>query len=143
MEEKEFDKFADEYYNIHSRNIAASGESPDFFAEYKIKDVALHFMRLPLGFIAPCLPTKAPQPPTGGAWLHEIKHDGFRVIAPRWKSGRPKGRPVFYYSPVSVDGNNQKPCEERSNTRCSSQVCGLISGVRQMILSCPGYARFG
>jgi hypothetical protein len=21
------------------------------------------------------------QPPTGGAWLHEIKHDGFRIIA--------------------------------------------------------------
>jgi ATP-dependent DNA ligase len=27
------------------------------------------------------LPTKAPHPPTGDAWLHEIKHDGFRVIA--------------------------------------------------------------
>jgi ATP-dependent DNA ligase len=38
-------------------------------------------MSLPLGFIAPCLPTKAPQPPTGDAWLPEIKHDGFRVIA--------------------------------------------------------------
>ena len=38
-------------------------------------------MPLPLGFIAPCLPTKAPQPPTSGAWLHEIKHDGFRIIA--------------------------------------------------------------
>ena len=96
-----------------------------------------------LGFVPPCLATKAPQPPTGGAWLHEIKHDGFRVIGPRWKSGRPKGRPVFYYSPVSVDGNNQNPCEERSNTRCSSQVRGLISGVCQIILGCPGYAPFG
>ena len=38
-------------------------------------------MPLPLGFIPPCLPTKAPQPPTGAVWLHEIKHDGFRVIA--------------------------------------------------------------
>jgi hypothetical protein len=36
-------------------------------------------MPLPLGFVPPCLPTKAPQPPTGEAWLHEIKHDGFRV----------------------------------------------------------------
>jgi ATP-dependent DNA ligase len=27
------------------------------------------------------LPTKAPRPPSGEAWLHEIKHDGFRVIA--------------------------------------------------------------
>ena len=36
---------------------------------------------LPVGFIQPCLPIKAPKPPTGAAWLHEIKHDGFRVIA--------------------------------------------------------------
>jgi hypothetical protein len=35
----------------------------------------------PRGFIAPCLPTKAPHPPSGEEWLHEIKHDGFRVIA--------------------------------------------------------------
>ena len=38
-------------------------------------------MPLPFGFVPSCLPTKAPRPPTGGAWLHEIKHDGFRVIA--------------------------------------------------------------
>jgi bifunctional non-homologous end joining protein LigD len=36
---------------------------------------------LPAGFIAPCLPTSAPLPPSGESWLHEIKHDGFRVIA--------------------------------------------------------------
>jgi hypothetical protein len=38
------------------------------------------------GFVPPCLPTKAKQPPSGVAWLHEIKHDGFRVIA--WKDGK-------------------------------------------------------
>jgi hypothetical protein len=38
-------------------------------------------MSLPLGFVPPCLPTKAPQPPSGEAWLHEIKHDGFWVVA--------------------------------------------------------------
>jgi ATP-dependent DNA ligase len=36
---------------------------------------------LPTGFIQPCLPTKAPRPPAGVIWLHEIKHDGFPVIA--------------------------------------------------------------
>jgi len=36
---------------------------------------------LPAGFIAPCLPTKVPHLPSGAVWLHEIKHDGFRVIA--------------------------------------------------------------
>jgi ATP-dependent DNA ligase len=36
---------------------------------------------LPAGFIAPCLPTKTDKLPAGSQWLHEIKHDGFRVIA--------------------------------------------------------------
>jgi bifunctional non-homologous end joining protein LigD len=36
---------------------------------------------LPAGFVPPCLPMKAPKPPSGALWLHEIKHDGFRVIA--------------------------------------------------------------
>ena len=34
MKKAEFDKFADEYYELHSANIRLSGESPDFFAEY-------------------------------------------------------------------------------------------------------------
>src|SRR5262245_50275911 len=38
-------------------------------------------MPLPPGFIPPCLPTKAAARPSGEAWRHEIKHDGFRVIA--------------------------------------------------------------
>jgi ATP-dependent DNA ligase len=36
---------------------------------------------LPAGFIAPCLPTKTDKLPSGSEWLHEIKHDGFRIIA--------------------------------------------------------------
>jgi bifunctional non-homologous end joining protein LigD len=39
--------------------------------------------RLPMVTIEPCLPGSANAPPTGGAWIHEIKHDGFRVIARR------------------------------------------------------------
>ena len=36
---------------------------------------------LPTGFIAPCLPTQTHTLPSGSQWLHEIKHDGFRIIA--------------------------------------------------------------
>ena len=36
---------------------------------------------LPAGFIAPCLPTKTDKLPSGSQWLHEIKHDSFRIIA--------------------------------------------------------------
>jgi hypothetical protein len=35
----------------------------------------------PAGFIAPCLPTKTDNLPSGSQWLHEIKHDGFRIVA--------------------------------------------------------------
>ena len=36
---------------------------------------------LPAGFIEPCIPTAARVPPTGPGWLHEIKHDGYRLMA--------------------------------------------------------------
>jgi len=35
----------------------------------------------------PCLPRPAKQPPSGLGWLHEIKHDGFRIIARRDAAG--------------------------------------------------------
>jgi bifunctional non-homologous end joining protein LigD len=31
----------------------------------------------------PCLPRPATQPPAGSGWIHEIKHDGFRILAHR------------------------------------------------------------
>jgi SAM-dependent methyltransferase len=40
MNEAEFDKFADEYRQLHQRSIRLSGEEPEFFAEYKVRDVA-------------------------------------------------------------------------------------------------------
>ena len=32
-----------------------------------------------IGFIAPCQPSKAERPPSGPEWVHEIKHDGYRL----------------------------------------------------------------
>jgi bifunctional non-homologous end joining protein LigD len=31
-------------------------------------------------FIEPCLRALAPKPPSGPDWLHEIKHDGYRMM---------------------------------------------------------------
>jgi ATP-dependent DNA ligase len=36
-----------------------------------------------IGAIEPCLPSPAKEPPPGPGWIHEIKHDGFRLIARR------------------------------------------------------------
>ena len=40
MDKAEFDKFADEYAAMHASNIRMSGEAPEYFAEYKIQDIA-------------------------------------------------------------------------------------------------------
>lgn len=45
MDEAEFDRFADEYHGLHAANIRLSGETPEYFAEYKIVDVAQEFGR--------------------------------------------------------------------------------------------------
>ncbi len=46
MNATDFDRFADEYQSIHAQNIGISGESPDYFAEYKIKDLGTEFRTL-------------------------------------------------------------------------------------------------
>jgi bifunctional non-homologous end joining protein LigD len=38
-------------------------------------------------FIEPCLPSPAKRPPDGSGWIHEIKHDGFRIMAWRGDAG--------------------------------------------------------
>ncbi len=45
MLEAEFDKFAGEYEQAHAASIRLSGEAPDFFAKYKIADVAARLAR--------------------------------------------------------------------------------------------------
>ena len=60
-------------------------------------------MTLPFAFIAPCLPSKAARPPTGALWVHEIKHDGFRIMA------RKDGNRVRLYSRVGNDLTDRFP----------------------------------
>jgi bifunctional non-homologous end joining protein LigD len=38
---------------------------------------------LPVGFVEPCIPTLAAKPPSGPGWVHEIKHDGYRLMVRR------------------------------------------------------------
>ena len=59
------------------------------------------------GFIEPCLPSPTKAPPAGSHWIHEIKHDGFRILArrgategaallllPTWRGRRETRRPI-------------------------------------------------
>jgi bifunctional non-homologous end joining protein LigD len=78
-------------------------------------------MPLPHGFVPPCLPTKAPQPPSGDTWVHEIKHDGFRVIA------RKDGERVRLYSRPGNDLTRRFPLIVETLARLRSRSC-IIDG---------------
>ena len=41
----------------------------------------------PAGFIIPAQPTLVTRPPAGPEWVHEVKHDGYRLLA-RKQAGR-------------------------------------------------------
>jgi len=77
--------------------------------------------RLPAGFIAPCLPTKTDKLPSGRQWLHEIKHDGFRIIA------RKNGVRVRLYSRPGNDFTRRFPLIVEALVRLRSRSC-IIDG---------------
>jgi len=76
---------------------------------------------LPAGFIAPCLPTKTDKLPSGSQWLHEIKHDGFRVIA------RKTGAQVRLYSRPGNDLTYRFPLIVETLKGLRSRSC-IIDG---------------
>jgi bifunctional non-homologous end joining protein LigD len=76
---------------------------------------------LSAGFVQPCLPTKVPRPPSGALWLHEIKHDGFRVIA------RKDGERVKLYSRPGNDLTYRFPLIVEALARLRSRSC-IIDG---------------
>ena len=80
---------------------------------------------LPVGFIAPCLPTNASQPPSGAEWLHEIKYDGFRVIASK------DGKQVRLYSRPGNDLTYRFPLivEALARLRARSCIIGSSDGL--------------
>lgn len=74
-----------------------------------------------IGAIEPCLPSPAKHPPAGQGWLHEIKHDGFRLIARR-EPGR-----VRLLSPKGNDLSRRFPFLVMAITALPARSC-LIDG---------------
>jgi bifunctional non-homologous end joining protein LigD len=80
--------------------------------------MSLRQRTLPTGPIEPCLPTKADTLPSGGLWIHEIKHDGFRIVA------RKIGAQVKLYSRPGNDLTDRFPVivETLANLRTRSCI---------------------
>src|SRR5262245_59439970 len=58
---------------------------------------------LPARFIPPCIPTRAARPPAGPDWVHEIKHDGYRLQVRR------DGEPVRLFTRRGYDWTTRYP----------------------------------
>ena len=57
----------------------------------------------PAGFILPCRPTLVVAPPAGPGWLHEMKHDGYRLLA------RKQGERVTLWTRYGADFTDRFP----------------------------------
>jgi bifunctional non-homologous end joining protein LigD len=79
--------------------------------------IMLRTRTLPAGFIVPCLPTKTDKLPSDSQWLHEIEHDGFRIIA-RKSNGR-----VSLYSRPGNDFTRRFPLIVEALERLRSRSC--------------------
>jgi bifunctional non-homologous end joining protein LigD len=55
------------------------------------------------GFIRPCQPLLVARPPAGPGWLHEVKHDGYRII------GLKQGERVTLWTRYGADFTNRLP----------------------------------
>jgi bifunctional non-homologous end joining protein LigD len=60
----------------HAKFVVASSASA-----YLIR--AMNIKPFPAGFVIPARPVLASRPPSGPGWVHEIKHDGYRIIVRR------------------------------------------------------------
>jgi bifunctional non-homologous end joining protein LigD len=58
---------------------------------------------LPAGFVVPAQPVEREAPPSGADWVHEIKHDGFRMLVRR------DGASVRLYSRKAIDWTARLP----------------------------------
>jgi len=66
------------------------------------------------GFVAPCIPSLAHKPPAGPEWIHEIKHDGYRLIVRR------DGAAVRLYTRRGLDWADRYPAIAAAKLRAKS-----------------------
>ena len=72
-------------------------------------------------FCEPCLPSPAEKPPAGPGWLHEIKHDGFRMLV------RPDAAGVRLFTRNGHDWTGRFPLIARAALSLKAASC-LIDG---------------
>src|SRR5215468_9573922 len=83
--------------------------------------MVLYLRPRPNGFIEPCLPSPAERPPIGPGWFHEIKLDGFKLMARRDGAG------VRLFTRRGLDWTDRYPSIAAEVAALSCRSC-LIDG---------------
>jgi bifunctional non-homologous end joining protein LigD len=73
----------------------------------------------PAGFIPPCIPTLAYKVPSGPDWIHEVKHDGYRLQVRR------EGDAVRLFTRRGFDGTSRYPAIARAALALPAKSCTL------------------
>jgi ATP-dependent DNA ligase len=75
---------------------------------------------LPTGFIVPAQPVERTKAPSGTGWVHEIKHDGYRMIVRR------DGEHVRLYSRNAIDWTARLPGIAKGASCSNSLEKGIV-----------------
>jgi ATP dependent DNA ligase domain len=95
---------------------------------------------LPAGFIIPAQPLMASKPPSGADWVHEIKHDDYRLIVRR------DGPTVRFYTRNACDWTARLPAIAAAAARIKAKsftidgeavVLGSSAQSTRMQSECP------
>jgi bifunctional non-homologous end joining protein LigD len=89
---------------------------------------------LPAGFVVPAQPIKASKPPSGAGWVHEIKHDGYRLVVRR------DGLTVRLYTRNAYDWTARLPAIAAAAQRIKAKSY-TIDG-EAVVLGPDGLSRF-
>jgi len=94
----------------------------------------MRLKRFPAGFVIPAQPVVASRPPSGADWVHEIKHDGYRLIVRR------DGPTVRLYTRNAYDWTARLPAIAAAAERISAKSF-TIDG-EAVVLGPDGLSRF-
>jgi bifunctional non-homologous end joining protein LigD len=89
---------------------------------------------LPAGFVVPAQPVERDKPPAGAGWVHEIKHDGYRIIVRR------EGASVRLWTRKAVDFTDRFPTIAAAAARIKAKSF-TIDG-EAVVIGVDGLSRF-
>ena len=94
----------------------------------------MRLKRIPAWFVVPAQPVLGSRPPSGASWVHEIKHDGYRMIVRR------AGSVVRIYSRNAYDWTARLPAIAAAAERIKAKSF-TIDG-EAVVLGPDGLSRF-